>query len=570
MGHTDSKLTFRSNAGVPTPDRRPSRSNSVRSSAPATTPKRKAQTALGEQGEATQQQNTPTRQEMTPRPQQHPTIHASPLQQSQKFHKGPNSSSIHLQNTSQAQKLFSNFARQLNAQRRREGKTQLNHQEVLPLFKHWFHRNAAKAKATQSAQHNMRRTTFEQTGNSGQSVNQNEGLTNVLQSPFMRTSTVLVQQAFTPSNMLPTSWGPNDSATQVPNMQQTPAQHQRQQPMKSFQNMEQGLESMLNHTADPMVTFTNDATTDMHATPPQTNPDGLRSDEGQLAVPLERGSMYSTPEDSQTAQDTNSNSAQAQLQGWASPIPVNDASLNTGSAHPASSNTREQDFGMDLNLGNFPTMSGVTMPSTDFTQESQRILNGWTNHQSHNYQPQQQIQDGAIDPALFFEGAALGSTGHIKEHSSTQYEFTPAQGSMTETPTSVTPAQAQPQHPAVSRKRPAAPSDRSTPAPSTRSIPAPSGPPIPTCLHCHENWWNDSCDAGEPCQNCIGSQVVCERPRCLSYAAGTCTSAKCPRVHEGDARYRNVVTKPKTLKRVGKKGDQKVAPSVLVQGQGQG
>jgi hypothetical protein len=97
--------------------------------------------------------------------------------------------------------------------------------------------------------------------------------------------------------------------------------------------------------------------------------------------------------------------------------------------------------------------------------------------------------------------------------------------------------------------------ERSTRARST----APSGPLIPVCLSCHTNWWNSSCDPGASCQNCILSNTRCERIRCLNYDAGTCSDAKCRRVHEGHG-YVSVVERPKTLRRGGRKGDSVGSP----------
>jgi hypothetical protein len=42
----------------------------------------------------------------------------------------------------------------------------------------------------------------------------------------------------------------------------------------------------------------------------------------------------------------------------------------------------------------------------------------------------------------------------------------------------------------------------------------PSANTLPVCVHCHQEWWNDTCDAGEPCQNCTLSGTSCERPKC--------------------------------------------------------
>ncbi|KAG9201062.1 hypothetical protein G6514_006442 [Epicoccum nigrum] len=143
--------------------------------------------------------------------------------------------------------------------------------------------------------------------------------------------------------------------------------------------------------------------------------------------------------------------------------------------------------------------------------------------------------------------------------------------------TSASPAPPVPTFPQVSHQAPAVSTSspvRSTPAPAqatrapVQSTPAPVINDLPKpCLHCHERWWNSTCDADEPCANCQGSGVACERPLCHSDATG-CANPRCVRVHTNDGSgYVNVVAKPKALKRVGKRDGRKRSPKEVETGQ---
>jgi hypothetical protein len=117
-----------------------------------------------------------------------------------------------------------------------------------------------------------------------------------------------------------------------------------------------------------------------------------------------------------------------------------------------------------------------------------------------------------------------------------------------------------------------------TPSPSNAAAPSHTtstlnmSPPIfvprrVACLRCTENWWDKSCDSGEPCSNCevdTMSKRECIRPKCENFATGTCIKgAACKRAHEDD-RYDHVESYKKTLKRTGRMRDSAVAPSLRV------
>jgi hypothetical protein len=85
------------------------------------------------------------------------------------------------------------------------------------------------------------------------------------------------------------------------------------------------------------------------------------------------------------------------------------------------------------------------------------------------------------------------------------------------------------------------------------------------CLRCYENWWEKSCDSGEPCANCKVDTILkkeCVRPKCENFIAGTCLRGiRCKRAHEDD-RYDYVEKYQKHLKRIGLKRDSAIAPSL--------
>jgi hypothetical protein len=115
-------------------------------------------------------------------------------------------------------------------------------------------------------------------------------------------------------------------------------------------------------------------------------------------------------------------------------------------------------------------------------------------------------------------------------------------------------------------------SSRSAPAPHggpKRRTPGPTAPTNIPCVNCYRNWWEHSCDEGEPCSNCVAKGTECIRQKCFYFAAGTCDKGnKCPNVHEGDERYQDerfLVDQSeagKRLVRFGKKMEALPAPSV--------
>ncbi|KAF1948439.1 hypothetical protein CC80DRAFT_599660 [Byssothecium circinans] len=81
------------------------------------------------------------------------------------------------------------------------------------------------------------------------------------------------------------------------------------------------------------------------------------------------------------------------------------------------------------------------------------------------------------------------------------------------------------------------------------------------CLRCHLNWWNDSCDGGQTCQNCTAQGSDCVRPACDKFAAKECArKPRCNRVHAEDG-YERTAAFQKDLKRYGRRNDPHDQPS---------
>ncbi|RAR15306.1 hypothetical protein DDE83_001340 [Stemphylium lycopersici] len=119
-------------------------------------------------------------------------------------------------------------------------------------------------------------------------------------------------------------------------------------------------------------------------------------------------------------------------------------------------------------------------------------------------------------------------------------------------------------------------SSHPTPVPQvtfTRRTPAPAEPRKLACVNCYQHWWENECDGGELCSNCMAEGQSCKRQRCFNFAAGTCNKgSKCLCVHEGDKWYQHdgfLVEQLKSGKRpqrVGKKTEAIIAPILRQRG----
>ncbi|KAF2628582.1 hypothetical protein BU25DRAFT_467310 [Macroventuria anomochaeta] len=577
------RLDSMGNSGVPTPDRQRSRENSMGSSAPATTPKRKAPGTSREHAQSSQQPVTPTRQSTTSRQHQHLNTHASPLQPFQQPQSPAQASLLHTQSALRRQQLFQKFFQQLNASRVKAKYPQLSPQEALPAFNNFMARAANQQPSSPMPSHDGHQPTLQQFVSMGRTLSQETGTQAELRSPFLPVSPPFGQQTFASFTVQSPLSNRKIGSVSVQQIQSSHEQPQvqretRQGNLPSPAISSQGLDSLMptltaGHNADSSAMFFNDAVR-TQATPQQTNSGAEDMDlAAQLSSQLQDAGMYPSPEDSEGARVMGGSSDQAQVHDWTSPTPKHEGqSYSVGSGRPSFGNINFQNFGSNFSLDGFPATTGASFPPKAFAQTSEELSNGWNHLQAHRNVPQQAPLQHAINPALLFNSDTQGPIGDLFDAqgpSNSQPTFHQRLSSEAPTMPNLASSQPAPNHPPTSRKRPAPPSSgRSTPAPSARSTPAPSGSPLAVCLHCHENWWNETCDAREPCLNCIGSQKACERPRCLSFTMGTCTSARCPRVHEGEMRYGNTIFKPKTLKRIGKKDERKPSPSELARQQG--
>lgn len=563
-----SQTDVHSNAAIPTPDRLRRHGNSTGSTASAATLKRKAEASCKEQMQTSKQPTTPILSRSPSHSQTSPYLQAGFLRRPQPQNQSPQP---HLQRNPQVQHLFSNFLQQMNLQRSSIGQAQLSAQEAVPQFNHWFAGKIQQESAT-----------LESDGFSLQPMLQNSGYSSDRSGHGGAMSAGL--QTSTSVNMLSPSvrQTKNASHMQSPHRLSRQQYQQKQQPQQqrgdfqiSFPSLtmsNQGQSDAMpslddDHDNQPLIMPTNEA---IHDQGPSIQ--GTAAAHMDLAAQLSLELMSPSSKDSTRVQDVAGFGDQAQDYNWGLLLPqLNHSSPNIEEGQIPSNQSNGHLSGVGFNFNDSMMTSASTQPPIP-AQMIQQSLLGWHNQHSQNNNAQHEPQHESIDPALLFIGEAQPATSSMpNQQNSLVDQYTSLQRLQNEAPgpSDLNPTQIVPNHPPKPRKRPTPPpSTRSTPAPSLGSTPAPAGPPLPVCLNCHENWWNDSCNVGEPCQNCIGSHQACERPKCLNFAIGSCSNARCPRVHEGDTRYRNVVFKPKTLKRIGKKGDQKPSPSVLALQQG--
>jgi hypothetical protein len=206
--------------------------------------------------------------------------------------------------------------------------------------------------------------------------------------------------------------------------------------------------------------------------------------------------------------------------------------------------------------------------SSNFHQgdhDSAVIGEGPQSHSSVMPQPQGRVPEELIDPSLLYS-PTLGLETEVYTSQAPQQSAAPVRevaGVDSDQPaqTISTNAQSQQQSPATKLPKATAHSKRS------RAKPAQDEPRPIACVHCVKHWWEDSCE-GQPCTNCRDHGVDCYRPRCHNYTADTC-DAKCKGVHHNDQRYYDDTyllpidaNLKKQMKRLGKKADAEVAPSV--------
>ena len=564
-GGTGNQADFYSDTGITTPDRQRNRANSMESSAPASIPRRKAPNACRDQEQSSRQSVTPTRQNTKPRQHQLSDPNASSLQS---FHQSPSqaqASCLHAQSVIRRQQLFQNFCQQLNANRMNAGYPQVSLQEALPFFNKYEAPIVNQPLSILMSSQDGHRSTLQQSVPMGQQ----EGARAGLQSPFLPVAKPFGQQTSASFNVHPpiSNWGVESmSVPQIQSLykqrQQPPPQGNLQGDLQSSAIPSQDLNSLMptltaSHKPDPSAMFANDAIQT------QAGPQHMNGGAGDME--LQGADMYSFSEDSDSMRDMNGPSYKGQVCNWESSMPKHEGeTCGAGNGQSPFGGINSQTFGNNSSFDSFSTTASASMPLTGLAPKNGGSSNKWTHQQVQSNNLHQENQQYAIDPALLLNNEVQVPVDKlVNQHTPSATQSAPFQCLPSVAPSMPGLPQSQPApiHPPTSLKLPAPPpSSRSTPVPSARSTTTPAGPPLIVCLHCHENWWNESCDVREPCLNCIGSHKTCQRPRCLNFAAGTCINARCPRVHEGDLRFRNVIVKPKTLKRVGKKDDRRLSP----------
>ena len=550
------QANINSNASLPTPEKRRERENSMRSIVSPATPMRKAQTAARKQAQPSRHPVTPTRQTTTPRQHQPSNTQESPFQQfhQSQFQLSPLPPHLRGSANGERERLFANFLQQYNIQRANRGQAPCSSAEGTSAFRQWLTLRAnqqSPARLNGDAAHCSMPLHNEI---SGQGLGQMSGMNRGLDSS-------VCQQTMTPFNKSSFSANQATAVTHAQQFHQASLQQRQQQPRPNnniFSQSSAGSSEGLNNmwpvstngfNVTPSATSSCEST-NVQATLQQGNIGGLDAHlAAQMSSQLQSTGIYPSPEDSEGR--TEGSQCGGHTQAWDSPAsrPGNESFGMSNDRLPFG-RIDSHTFGDNFSFNSFPTLGSTPPLPTAPGQINQQYSDEWESAQNRGNFPSKTTQNHLVDPA--------------SQASSNSQSAPFQQRFVSETPTvaSFSSSQAAPTNPSTSRKCPAPPlSTRSTPIPSGRSTPTPAGSLLTVCLHCHENWWNDTCDAGEPCQNCIGAHKLCERPGChVERENGMCNVLRCPRIHKRDIRYRNMVLKPKTLKRHGKKDERQSSP----------
>jgi hypothetical protein len=472
---------------------------------------------------------------------------------------------------------FRDFVLRANASRRNAGRSQLN---VVQLW-HVFSRQLAEEGSQQpsasisgegSSQANI-------SGNFATMQNLSQGGGQLaLQSSFQAPATPVIQHAHHSfNNQSPFSTRALDF--EAAEKMQTPQLYQ-QSPRSALQTHMQS-PAMSNMSFNPMLTLTSGYNANSPAISFTNVPFGQAipqeiQDRGDDLKPSDQSParfqddrLYlSPPENLRGAQSANESIELAEILGWASPTPNVENNFLEGAGDATFGNVNFQISGNDVTNGSFSATTNSSTPFPSLLQDSEASSHPSLQQQDSSRPTQHESQKPAVNRALFSGAAETTNVSmDFARHSQPQHDgqSTPHHRQYSEAPSIISIRSSQPSpdnapaRPTAARKRPMA-----APPSSTRSTtPAMGGQDFPVCLSCHEKWWNETCDAGEPCQNCSLSGRSCERPKC-HLEPGQCTNARCSRIHEGDTRFRYVVQKPKTLKRKGKMGDAVDSPVVMM------
>lgn len=534
-----------SDAGVPTPEHQ-QRLYMSPTPADRKTP--------GGSRQSAQHPTTPTRLN------QHSATNGSPLQSFQND-QAPERAILAQTQRAGCQQLFSEYVQRLNNTRIKAGQPQLTVVEAWPAFNKWMANMAPQQQQRMALlMHGSPQFNTQSNTTMSQNLNRIDGQS-ALQSPFTSTASPFGQQPIqSASTQSPLSNRVDRSGLS----QQAHLQQQYQQsPQRMIQNNLQS-PAMPSHTFNSLYTSTAGDSTNPVMMPPsnafqtQAAPQEVNTgaDEtdlaAQLSAHLDSRHPYPYPENSQGAQAQFGANLLGEIPGWASPTPNPEPGLGESYKQADFDGSMLQTLGDSFLLNGFSAAANDLDALPSDLQDIEASANSWPQPQGADRLAQQMPQRSGLDPTLLLSSAAQDPNSTPDptngQPSSHQRQPSEAQSNASTRPTQ--PRERAPSHPPTSRKHPA--SSRSTPA-------APALPAFPACLHCHAQWWNDTCDAGSPCRNCAGAGTACERPQC-HLPAGTCSGATCSRVHEGDLRFGVVVPRPKTLRRVGRRSERQMSP----------
>ncbi|KAJ4329826.1 hypothetical protein N0V87_010531 [Didymella glomerata] len=472
---------------------------------------------------------------------------------------------------------FRDFVLRANASRRNAGRSQLNIVQLWHVFSRQLAQEGSPQPSASTSGDNSSQAKV--SGNFARMQNLPQGggqLT--LQSSFQAPATPLIQHAHHSfNNQSPFSTGALDFGAagwmQTPQLYQQSPRSASQNHMQSPAMSNMSFNPMLTLTAgdntnSPAMSFTNVSFDQAIPKKIQDRGDDLNPS-AQSPARFQDDNLYpSPPGNLQGAQSANESIDLAEILGWASPTPILENNFLEGAGDATFGNINFQISGNDVTNGSF---SATTNSSTSFPsllQDTEASSHPSSQQQDSSRPTLHESQQTAVNRALFSGAAETTNVSmDFARHSQPQHDrqSTPHQHQYGEAPSIISIRSSQPspdnapKRPTAARKRPmAAPS-----SPTRSTTPATGGQDFPVCLNCHKKWWNETCDAGEPCQNCSLSGRSCERPKC-HLEPGKCTNARCSRVHEGDTRFRYVVQKPKTLKRKGKMGDAVDSPVVMM------
>ena len=470
----------------------------------------------------------------------------------------------------------------LNAERQNSGQTLVSHREALPLFHNWAVQRLNRQSPVLEIGNVTFPSTLQQPNLSEQGSIQADDPRVELKSPFLPMNKSLNPQTLESINKRSSSINQIVDATHTQRSDRNHEQQQRHddfrgtprstlmscQDIKNVFHVPESNYSVVSPVIAPRSTFGVQATPTQAITEARDDTPEIRRNK-QFQYP----GFCSSHRNNDCESTLSDTSDRRKIQNSLLSISNNESSnLNIESSRPKIGSEDVQNSGNGFKSSNLLLNNGVSVLPPILAQTGQQGLNDGFNQQSSSGEEKSHTYRHTIDPALLLNGETdLPDSNSLSEQTSSYNPLGSTENLSGPLITSFDQLSNRMvlQDLSTARKHLLPPPSACTrPALFTRSVSALTSSSIPVCLNCYENWWNESCDTGEPCQNCIAVCKPCERPRCLNFAVGTCTVTRCPRVHEGDLRYKNVVARPKTLKRICKKGEARTSPNMLTYRQG--